>query len=95
MRFAIWFGLVLTGLFYLANVVVFASLCSPRSGQSYVEVFGTPRCNRSIVYSLVGASFNIVSDFYLLLLPIPAVMGLQMPTRRKFGVIAIFGTGLA
>ena len=94
MRLLIWFGLVVTGLFYLTNVVVFASLCSPNPGQSYVEVFSTPRCERSVTYSLVGGSFNIVSDFYLLLLPIPAVMGLQMPTKKKIGVLAIFGTGL-
>ncbi len=60
-----------------------------------MEVFSTPRCSRSVTYSLVGASFNIVSDFYLLFLPIPAVLGLQMPTKRKLGVLAIFGTGLA
>ena len=40
------------------------------------------------------ACFGIISDFYLLLLPIFGVWQLQMPTRRKIGVIVVFATGL-
>ena len=38
--------------------------------------------------------FNVVSDFYLLILPIPVVWQLQMPSKRKIGVCAIFMTGI-
>lgn len=95
MRLSVFTGLAVTGVWYLSNIVVFAVLCSPRSGQSYVEAASSPRCHRNETYGLVNSGFNIVSNFYLLILPIPAVMGLQMPTKRKFGVLAVFGTGLA
>ncbi|KAL8921811.1 MAG: hypothetical protein Q9208_005568 [Pyrenodesmia sp. 3 TL-2023] len=94
MRHFVIFGIVVTGLLYTANVIVFPVMCSPRSGQSYVEASASARCSRSVSFGLFSASFNIASDFYLLLLPIPAVLGLQMPKKKKIGVIAIFATGL-
>ena len=38
---------------------------------------------------------NIITDFALLLMPVPMVWNLQMDSRRKLGVCAIFATGLA
>ena len=95
MRLSIFAGLVVTGVWYLSNVVVFAVLCSPRPGESYLEAAYSPICQKAETYGLVNSVFNIVSDFYLLILPIPAVLGLQMPTKKKLGVLAVFGTGLA
>ncbi|KAL8763457.1 MAG: hypothetical protein Q9184_000765 [Pyrenodesmia sp. 2 TL-2023] len=94
MRHLVIFGIVVTGLVYTANVIVFPVMCSPRSGQSYVEASASPRCSRSVAFGLFSASFNIASDFYLLFLPIPAVLALQMPQKKKIGVLAIFATGL-
>ncbi|KAL8935170.1 MAG: hypothetical protein Q9216_005556 [Gyalolechia sp. 2 TL-2023] len=94
MRYLVFLGIAVTGLFYLINVIVFPSLCAPRSGQSYAEAAGSPQCQKSVTFSLFSASFNIFTDFYMLFLPIPAVLGLQMPTKKKIGVLAIFGTGL-
>lgn len=78
----------------MINVIVFPSLCAPRSGQTYLEAAGSARCQRSVKFGVFSASFNIFTDFYMLFLPIPAVLGLQMPTKKKVGVLAIFGTGL-
>ncbi|KAL8711208.1 MAG: hypothetical protein Q9220_004353 [cf. Caloplaca sp. 1 TL-2023] len=36
---------------------------------------------------------NVASDFYIFLLPIPGVLQLQLPKKRKIGVCAIFATG--
>lgn len=38
--------------------------------------------------------FNLCTDFYILLLPISGIIRLQLPKRRKIGVILIFMTGL-
>ena len=94
MRSLIFLGIGVTGLFYFTNIIVFASLCAPRRGETYVQASASLECKRSVTYSLFTASFNIVTDFYMLFLPIPAVLGLQMPGKRKIGVLAIFGTGL-
>lgn len=44
-------------------------------------------------YGVVQGIFGLVTDFYLLFIPVPAVLSLQLPTRKKIGVIAIFMTG--
>lgn len=40
------------------------------------------------------AVLNVVSDFYVLALPLPAVLGLKMQARKKIGLVALFSTGL-
>lgn len=39
------------------------------------------------------AVFNIVTDFYLLVLPLTAVVWLRMERRKKIGLIVIFSSG--
>lgn len=51
------------------------------------------RCGRDLTLGYVMAAFNVLSDFYLLAIPIPVVWKLQLPLRRKVGVIAVFMTG--
>lgn len=45
------------------------------------------------VSNAIGA-FNVFSDIYILCLPIMAVSNLQLPTRKKIGVIMIFLSGI-
>lgn len=45
------------------------------------------------VNDAIGA-FNVFSDVYILCLPIMAVSKLQLPTRKKIGVIMIFLSGI-
>lgn len=45
------------------------------------------------VNEAVGA-INLITDIYILCLPIAAVSKLQLPTRKKIGVMMIFFTGL-
>ena len=95
MRFLVWLGLLTTGLLYTATIVVFAVSCSPRGTEDHFMSINKPRCRSwRIKYSLAMTSFSIVSDFYLFILPIPAVLGLHMRTGKKFGILAIFMTGL-
>lgn len=40
------------------------------------------------------AVFNVISDFGLLILPLPAVLGLNLPFKKKAGLVVLFSTGL-
>ena len=50
--------------------------------------------NRLNMFVVVMTSLNISGDFYLLFLPIFAVARLQIPTRFKLSLVAVFSTGL-
>lgn len=48
--------------------------------------------NRPAVY-LANGVLNVVTDFVILLLPVPMIRGLQMPFRQKLLLAAMFSVG--
>lgn len=91
-------GMTVTGLFYGATVVVYPVMCSPRgpapqSQVSYIRALTSEKCRQArLLMNLVGV-INVISDLYLILLPLPAVWSLNLPLRKKIGVSTIFFTG--
>lgn len=85
-RFAIYFGIAFMVLLHVIYILLTALLCltSNPSAQctSRLEVAGT-----------ATSAFNVISDFYILLLPIFAISKLQMPTKKKLEISAVFFTG--
>lgn len=43
---------------------------------------------------VLNAALNILTDFLIVMLPIPAIMTLQLPIKQKIGVSLIFALGL-
>ncbi|KAL9636436.1 MAG: hypothetical protein Q9164_002821 [Protoblastenia rupestris] len=89
-------GMVITGLFYLASMIAFVVMCAPKDGHSqssYLRALALPQCARARESQIGVGVVNVVSDLYLILLPLPAVWGLQMPFRKKLGVSSMFLTG--
>lgn len=93
-RYSIYFGLTTTFAFHLGTTVAFGALCIPRRGESWPEGLFSTHCGKAISMTYIQGTFNVVSDFYILIIPIPVVVRLQLPLRKKVGVCAIFMTGL-
>lgn len=81
-------------LFYFSGAIALIVLGSPRNGQNYLEVLSGPAGTRTTTFGVVQGIFNVVSDLYLLVVPLPAVWGLKLPLKKRMGILAIFGTGL-
>ncbi|KAL8995928.1 MAG: hypothetical protein Q9188_006693 [Gyalolechia gomerana] len=94
MKWAVWMGIVVTGLFYLSITVAKLAMCAPRGSQTYIMAFSTARCSRAKVLGVITGVFNILSDLYLLIIPIPAILGLNVRTPKKMGTLAVFMTGI-
>ena len=92
-KYAIYIGIMANLVFYATNVVIFGVLCLPRHGQTWLESLENTKCERTIVLEYAQGIFGVVSDFYLFLIPIPTVIKLKLPLRKKVGVLAIFATG--
>lgn len=58
------------------------------------QTFAVKCLNQLNMLVIVITSLNISGDFYLLFLPIFAVARLQIPTRFKLSLVAVFSTGL-
>lgn len=90
-RWKIYVALAIAFGSSMAMVPVGAVLCSPPNGDWTVH---NPNCSKSFYYALVQGTIGLMVNLYAFYLPIPMVLKLQIPSRRKVGVLAIFATGL-
>ena len=89
-KIAIYLGIITNGLWNVAFATACLILCVPWPGESWKS----PKCSRTLKMIEIFTAFNAVSDLYLFILPLPVLRSLQMPPRRKLGVVATFSTGL-
>ena len=88
-QLCIWINLI----FYSVVTVFSIWLCTPRAKIWNPLLEGGHCFNASKIFLATGI-FNVISDFVILILPMPAVWKLQLPRKRKFLMTAIFGMGL-
>ncbi|SLM40448.1 hypothetical protein LPUS_11260 [Lasallia pustulata] len=77
--------------FYLVTTFLLIFLCKPRE-KLWNPMLPGHCINLDAIYQITGI-FNVVSDFTIMLLPVPPLWKLQLPLKRKCGVVAIFATG--
>lgn len=78
---------------YVVVQVLNVSECNPI--YLYWQVLPDPgECAKAQVQLLVLGILNIVTDFMLLVLPIPFVLGLTIPWKRKVQLLCLFTLGV-
>jgi len=53
----------------------------------------TGRCVNNNSLAFAHAGFNVLLDFITLALPVQQIWGLQLSTKKKLGVLTMFGVG--
>lgn len=84
----IWSSFVL----YLVETVFEIDLCTPRE-KICNPLLETGHCFDIYAPFQSTGIFNVISDFAILILPMPSVWKLQMSFKNKVIMTAIFGTG--
>lgn len=94
MRIAIY--LVIGTVIIYACVAVFMTifLCSPVSHFWEKSFFRDPGCYDFKYALYISASLNILTDLLIILLPLPGLKRLMLPTSQKIGLMAVFAVGL-
>ncbi|MCJ1475064.1 hypothetical protein MMC13_003724 [Lambiella insularis] len=92
MRVSASLGAFINSAFYLAILIANLIFSTPRPGQTWAAAAVNEQ--GSLALSIPQAVGGLVIDLYILLLPIIAVSHLQLPPRKKIGVILIFMSGL-
>ncbi|KAK3688814.1 hypothetical protein B0T22DRAFT_480049 [Podospora appendiculata] len=91
---AIHVGIAVLTLFYTAvtgTVIACMVQCTDimtRNSNQFCLNFSGP------VLILI-ATFNVLTDFWILALPLPLILRLRLPYREKLGVVVVFTAGLA
>ena len=94
LRISVFIGATLTGAFYGAAGVTQTVFGTPSRGETWTSRYFSPEEKKLLIMSMPMASVGLVIDLFILVIPIVAVLGLQIPTSRRIGVLCIFMFGL-
>ena len=79
---------------YGASAIAQIIFASPRPGESLIVHYEGQEVLKSDILGLLTAAVGLSIDLVLLAMPIAAVVGLQLPLKRKLGVVCIFMFGI-
>ena len=94
LRYCSYAGAIVNVLFYTSILVATFAYSLPAPGETMLEQSRSSRNLGSLRLTLPLGFMGLILDLYILVLPIAGVSKLQLPTRKKIGVIAVFLTGL-
>lgn len=94
LRIANYVGLTITILSMTAFMVAQLVYLTPAPGMSWFEQQTSSHATAAIKLSYPVASVSLAMDVLIFVIPIIGVSNLKLSTRRKFGVILVFLTGL-
>ncbi|KAL8906327.1 MAG: hypothetical protein Q9207_002102 [Kuettlingeria erythrocarpa] len=92
MKYCARFGLVAIWVFYTALFFRSIWLCDPLEKVFNPTLPG--HCLQKNVTPYLSGFFNTISDFYILVLPLPFIWGLNMKASRRLRLIAVFSAGI-
>lgn len=79
-------------MFYLVNTTFLIVMCRPR--EKYWNQLPMGSCYSYDAFSLATGFFNVFSDFAILMLPVRSIWKLQVPMKKRLGILAVFATGV-
>ncbi|MCJ1403525.1 hypothetical protein MMC11_006748 [Xylographa trunciseda] len=79
-------------LYYLMSTFIDIFRCAPIQRQWDPSIPG--KCFYTQHFEIPSGALNVVSDISILVLPWPLIWRLQLSTKKKLGVTAIFGVGV-
>ncbi|KAI1126740.1 hypothetical protein F5Y10DRAFT_244236 [Nemania abortiva] len=101
-RIMIWVGFATIAIFYILSIILNIHFCVPISmttpvpdPDAWAKKLKASNCSQP-VYNLNAAVglFGVVSDLYVLIIPVSMIYNLRIPRNRKLGILAVFLTGL-
>lgn len=93
LRISVYIGAVVLTLFYIAMIGTGIAVMSTCAGLASASIDICDKISNDI--QLLNSAFNVVTDCWILILPMPFIMKLQMPLNRKVGLAGVFAIGLA
>lgn len=92
LRYAIYAGMVFTFCLYWINIGLESHFCAPRPGRNWDTAEIAPRCTKTVIWGLIQGVLVVVLDIYIFILPVPTIIRLKLPLKKRLGVLAVFMT---
>ena len=94
-RGLIYGGIIVVLVGNITTTTLIGVVCTPQHGDNWAETYGSRRCyQQSVDTNLSVGLLNAITDFYILWIPLPLVWHLNLPTRKKIGLVLVFLQGL-
>ena len=88
-----WIVVVINIAGFLSVVLATCLICRPIS-YAFDKTVPDGHCGSLAAFELYTATFSIIVDFAVVVLPLPMLWKLQMKTKRKIELSVVFGMGL-
>ncbi|KAL8965316.1 MAG: hypothetical protein Q9197_006570 [Variospora fuerteventurae] len=96
-RIASWTLAAVLGIWTSVTLLLCLFACKPIGASWDINLYFEPgtRCNIRVPnVTTIHGFCNVITDFALLLLPVPMVWNLHVGAKKKFGLAAVFATGV-
>ncbi|CAL8581068.1 hypothetical protein XPA_006772 [Xanthoria parietina] len=97
MQWMIYGGMAYNFFNNIVPATFLAIVTFPQTGHdwddAYWALFAGTHAKQFYSTSIATSTLNLVSDVYILCLPLPILWKMHLPRRRRVGLMAIFGTG--
>ncbi|KAK8081309.1 cfem domain-containing protein [Apiospora saccharicola] len=93
----VWVGITLMTTFYVAYIIIVTVACAPWPSEhdGWLDQEMAQRCNDIAVRLILAAAyFSLLTDIYILAIPLHQIPQLRLSRKRKVGLSFIFLTGL-
>ena len=94
MRVCVYIGVTITSLYYIGFEVAQIFLALPKNGENWYSHLQSPQADTLETDTIPFAAGGLGIDLFILILPLKAVMALQMKPRKKLAIAMVFLTGL-
>lgn len=97
LRLAIRAGNAVNSLLYGISIAVLTYYSTPHIGQTWDDVVTEAVLHRDIFafkWSVGQATVGAALDIYIFVLPLPTILGLNLSTRKRIQLMAVFFTAI-
>jgi hypothetical protein len=95
-RFAVYIGIGLSTAYAIAFIPVFMTVCLPVKALWSADIeFVVAHCRTYATQEYASVAANMALDLMVVIIPMPAVWKLKLPTSKKTFVMLMFSFGLA
>lgn len=98
-RLAIQAGIIVSALLYGTSIAVFTYHSTPHVGKTWDDIIIAAMLHPSrslfaVKWGVGQAALGAALDIYIFILPLPTVLRLHLPSRKRIQLMAVFATAI-
>ncbi|KUI68094.1 hypothetical protein VM1G_04542 [Cytospora mali] len=92
LQYLIWAGIITNFATYFTGIPVNAYYQAPSPGHSWYSVMLSGKPDYTVYWGLVQSTLGIILDLYIFIIPLPIIYQLNLWTRKRIYLAAVFST---